>query len=302
MRTCAWPGVPTILLHTPDWFSSQSEQQGYRALRIESTPPSTPTNITMFDPSHPPLVSETLLKKRRSLDELALRRSTTVQVQNKRKRVVRGENVTVKRPEQFVKESRIRQGSLNKMNRRKNTVAQKTKSDNIPKQEYKQSVGFVVRIHEGRHSNEEIKKELKSMNLVKKYDAMFMKLDREGIARLKPLDAYVAYGYITEKSVIELVHRRAHIMEDGDKKALSDNMAVERALEDKNIICLNDLSHEIFAVGEHFIDAKDFLCTFSLASPTGFYQKSVLKVHDDVEAKGGFLGGNGMEQFLHKIL
>ncbi len=138
----------------------------------------------MFDPSQPPLVSETLLKKRRSLDELALRRSTTVQVQNKRKRVVRGENVTVKRPEQFVKENRIRQGSLNKMNRRKNTVAQKTKAAIIPKNEYKQTVGFVVRIHEGRHSNEEIKKELKNMGLSKKYDAVFMKLDRAGIGKI----------------------------------------------------------------------------------------------------------------------
>jgi hypothetical protein len=37
----------------------------------------------MFDPSQPPLVSETLLKKRRSLDELAHRRSVTVQRENK---------------------------------------------------------------------------------------------------------------------------------------------------------------------------------------------------------------------------
>jgi hypothetical protein len=37
----------------------------------------------MFDPSQPPLVSETLLKKRRSLDELALRRAATLQSQNK---------------------------------------------------------------------------------------------------------------------------------------------------------------------------------------------------------------------------
>lgn len=135
----------------------------------------------MFDPSQPPLVSETLLKKRRSLDELALRRSTTVGVQNKRKRVVRGENVTVKRPEQFVKENRIRQGSLNKMKRRKSVVDQKTKTSHIPKEQFQPTVGFAVRIHEGRHSNEEIKLQLKSMGLNKKYDAVFVKLDKEGI-------------------------------------------------------------------------------------------------------------------------
>ena len=37
----------------------------------------------MFDPSQPPLVEETLLKKRRSLDDLILKRSTTVALQNK---------------------------------------------------------------------------------------------------------------------------------------------------------------------------------------------------------------------------
>lgn len=37
----------------------------------------------MFDPSAPPLVSETLLKSRRTLDELTHRRSITVKVQNK---------------------------------------------------------------------------------------------------------------------------------------------------------------------------------------------------------------------------
>ena len=37
----------------------------------------------MYDPSAPPLVSETLLKSRRTLDELSHRRSVTVKVQNK---------------------------------------------------------------------------------------------------------------------------------------------------------------------------------------------------------------------------
>jgi hypothetical protein len=46
------------------------------SVRLESIFP-------MFDPSQPPLVSETLLKKRRSLDELALRRAATLQSQNK---------------------------------------------------------------------------------------------------------------------------------------------------------------------------------------------------------------------------
>lgn len=37
----------------------------------------------MYDPSQPPLVSETLLKNRRSLEDLAFKRSITVETQRK---------------------------------------------------------------------------------------------------------------------------------------------------------------------------------------------------------------------------
>ena len=258
----------------------------------------------MYDPSQPPLVSETLLKKRRSLDELALRRSLVPSTQNKKKRVVRGEDVKIKRPEQFVTEFLIGEGSGNKMSRRKKKVEKKRLP--VPKTAIKDSVGLVVRIHGGRHASPVIKSELRKLGLLKKYDATFVKLDARGIAALKPLDAYVAYGYITKKSVEELVHRRAFIEskdEDGKKLALplSNNITVENALGDKNIICLNDLSHEIYTVGANFEAASKFLTTFHLSSPVGHYEKKVLKVNDEVEKLGGFLGGD-MEAFLCKIL
>lgn len=63
--------------------------------------------VQTFDPNQAPLVSETQLKNRRSLDELIYKRSVTVGVQNSKKRVIRGEDVRIKRPEQFVRENRI---------------------------------------------------------------------------------------------------------------------------------------------------------------------------------------------------
>jgi large subunit ribosomal protein L7e len=90
-------------------------------------------------------------------------------------------------------------------------------------------------------------------------------------------------------------------MVDGIKKPLSDNITVENALAEKNMICLSDLSHEIFNVGDNFEDACKFLCTFNLASPVGHYEKEVLRVHDK-EEKGGFLTEERMEAFLSKII
>lgn len=51
----------------------------------------------------------------------------------------------------------------------------------ISKSDIKSTVGFVVRIHEGRFSNLEIKESLKQLGLRKKYDGCFFKLDDAGL-------------------------------------------------------------------------------------------------------------------------
>lgn len=252
-----------------------------------------------FDPSAPPLVQETLLKKRRSLDELAHWRSVNLKQQVTRKRVVRGEDVKIKRPEQFVREFRIKEGSQNKMKRRKRETERRSHPD-VPKSDIRLTVGVAVRIHEGRHSSTEIKEELRKLGLSKKYDAVFIRLDENGIRKLKPLDAYVAYGYISYKMTDELIHRRAYTDLGGMKRPLSDNMAIEKALGDKGILCLNDLTSEVYNIGVNFDAALSVFKTFKLASPLGHYEKKVLHVHDAVEEKGGFLGDK-MDQFLEKI-
>ena len=253
-----------------------------------------------FDPEKAPLISETLLKNRRSLDELAHRRSVTVGKQVKRKRVVRGEDVKIKRPEQFLRESNIKEGSQRKMQRRMRK-AESRKSPALGGNKIQKTTGFAIRIHEGRHSSPEIKAALRDMGLTKKYDACFVKLDEAGITKLKPYDAYLAYGYISLKSCEELIHRRAFIINGGTKEALRDNVMVENKLGNKGMICLDDMSHEIFNVGKEYEAAKNALCTFKLSAPVGGYEKKVLKIHDEVESKAGFLGEH-MEDFLEKIL
>ena len=253
-----------------------------------------------FDPAAPPLVQETLLKKRRTLEELAHWRSVNLKQQVTRKRVVRGEDIKIKRPEQFVQEFRTKEGSQNKMKRRKREIDRRSHLD-IPKSDIRQTVGVAVRIHEGRHSSPEIKDELRKLGLSKKYDAIFIRLDEAGIRKLKPFDAYVAYGYVSYKMTDELIHRRAYTDFGGPKRPLADNIAVEKALGDKGILCLNDLTNEIYNIGVHFEAALSVFKTFKLSSPVGHYEKKVLHVHDAVEEKGGFLG-NKIDQFLEKIV
>ena len=258
--------------------------------------------MSTFDPSAPPLVSETLLKNRRSLDELAYRRSVALKTQQTRKRLIRGEDVRIKRPEQFLREKQIQQGSLRKMERRKR-MAEKRSSVDVPKDSIQSTVGIAVRIHAGRHAAPEIKKALREMGLNKKYDAVFLRLDAEQIKKLKAFDAYVAYGYISNSLVKQLMQRRAYTSAvSGQRHTLSDNMVIEGLLGEKcGILCVSDLVHELYTVGEHFDVAKSLLCTFKLAAPVGGFEKDVLKVHDKVEEKGGFIGSD-MEAFIAKIV
>jgi len=88
---------------------------------------------------------------------------------------------------------------------------------------------------------------------------------------------------------------------EGEKKPLSDNVTIENVLGDKNILCLSDLSHEIFTIGSNFEAALQILCPFNLSAPVGNFEKTILQAHDKVEGKGGFLV-DGMDEFLQKIL
>lgn len=96
----------------------------------------------------------------------------------------------------------------------------------------------------------------------------------------------------------ELIHRRAHVHVDGQQKPLADNLTVEGLLGEQNIICLEDLSHEIFSVGAHFDTASSILAPFQLTEPAGKFEKNILKARED---KGGFKGEE-MEAFLTKLL
>lgn len=185
---------------------------------------------------------------------------------------------------------------------RRRRMAEKRVNVDVPKNSIQNTVGIVVRIHEGRHSSKEIKKELKEFGLNKKYDAIFMKLDSDNIRKLKPLDAYVAYGYISQQLVEQLLQRRAYTKAETNKKhTLSDNLTIEKLLGEYNILCVNDLVHEIYNIGINFDIAKSLLCTFQLAAPVGGYEKKILHIHHEVEEKGGFIGNN-MEEFITKII
>ena len=111
----------------------------------------------------------------------------------------------------------------------------------------------------------------------------------------------MAYGFLSNQAVTELIHRHAYTLEKGQLKPLSDNLIIEKLLGDKNILCLNDLVHEIYHVGENFDSCLRVLKPFKLAQPVGNFEKKILNVHDEVESHAGFIGDK-IEEFIQKIV
>lgn len=54
---------------------------------------------------------------------------------------------------------------------------------------------------------------------------------------------------------------------------LTDNSIIEGELGKKGIICMEDLIHEIFTVGDNFKKANNFLWPFKLSCPRGGFRK-----------------------------
>merc|ERR1712137_1012372 len=79
---------------------------------------------------------------------------------------------------------------------------------------------------------------------------------------------YITWGYPNLKSVRDLVYKRGHAKVRGRRIPLTSNDIIERKLGANNIICMEDLVHEVFTVGSSFKYASNFLWPFKLNTPT----------------------------------
>jgi large subunit ribosomal protein L7e len=92
---------------------------------------------------------------------------------------------------------------------------------------------------------------------------VFVKLTETIYPLLKLISPYTVIGQPSLQSVRQLVQKRATVTveQDGEKKQikLNDNNLVEEKLGDEGIICIEDIVHEIVALGENFKKVTYFL-------------------------------------------
>ncbi|MDC9967001.1 uL30 family ribosomal protein, partial [Shigella flexneri] len=84
------------------------------------------------------------------------------------------------------------------------------------------------------------------------FNGVFLKVNKATINMLRRVEPYVAYGYPNLKSVRELIYKRGYGKLTKQRIPLSNNQVIEEGLGKHNIICIEDLVHEIMTVGPHF--------------------------------------------------
>eukprot|EP00877_Chromochloris_zofingiensis_P006287 jgi/Chrzof1/1911/Cz10g26010.t1 len=101
-------------------------------------------------------------------------------------------------------------------------------------------------------------------------------INKATIGLLKRVEPYIAWGYPNLKTVKELMYKRGFAKVNGNRIPLTDNKVVEQELGKHNIICVEDLIHEIYTVGPAFREANNFLWPFKLSSAVGGIDKKRL--------------------------
>lgn len=259
------------------------------------------------------LVPEAILKKKHDLDEMKARRAAQLIINpigNRKVFNAKTKVIKVRKPESILAKARsIRNYSIRykrvlkkgMQKRASNDKIQQTKiviPDGVTTEEEEvklqkevkfvaNSVGsklvFIIRIREPNGMPKNVKKILNNMKLKSMNEGIFLRYDETTRKKLHLIEPWVTYGNPSKSVINDLIRRRGHGKIDNKRVPLSDNIIIEKALSDEtngDIICVDDVVHELHVVGDNFRKVNSFLWTFQLTSPKTRYQKQKLNVKD----------------------
>ncbi|CAL9010806.1 unnamed protein product [Prunus brigantina] len=203
-------------------------------------------------------VNEVVLKRRKSNEELALRRKE--QLEQRKFRSQKNKQEFIKKPEDFVKEFRYREMDLVHMKHRLKRKRPELETTNP-------QLLLVIRIQGKNDMHPTVRKTLYSLRLRKIFNAVFVKASDAIIEKLLRVQPYVSYGYPNLKNVRELIYKKGFAKIDKKKVPLTDNNLIEQEMGKHDIICIEDIVHEIATIGPHFKEVTSFLWPFVLNKP-----------------------------------
>jgi large subunit ribosomal protein L7e len=216
-------------------------------------------------------VPESILKKRQRNEKLAAARAEAGAKTLKASRKKRA--AQFRSAETYVKEYR----QIENDNIRLRRIA---KAQGNFYREPESKIVFVIRLRGIIGVSPKVRKILALLRLRQIHNGVFLRVNKPIMHMLRMVEPFIAYGYPSLKSVRELIYKRGHGKVNKQRIPLTDNSIIEQALGKHNIICVEDLIHEIATVGPHFKEANNFLYPFKLSSPLGAFQKMKLHHND----------------------
>lgn len=237
-----------------------------------------------------PTVPESVLKKRQVRKAVKEAQRVKSQVRQKERRV---KHATIfKRAEKYVKEYRQQERDLVRLQRQ----AKSKGNFYIPAEN---KLAFVVRIKGINGVAPKPRKVLQLLRLRQINNGVFVKLNKATINMLRIAEPFITWGYPSLKTIRELVYKRGFGKVKGQRIPLTSNDVIESRLKKHNIICMEDLIHEIFTVGPHFKQANNFLWHFKLNNPRHGWRKKTTHY-----VEGGDAGNreNRINHLLKKMI
>lgn len=133
---------------------------------------------------------------------------------------------------------------------------------------------FVMRVPQlNKHSKMSAKAEkvLEILRLTEENMGVFVKATSASIPALKIVAPFIVVGQPSLALVRELFHKRAaYINDDGEKVKLDNNQVVEDVFgDDLGFVCVEDLVHELYSLGDNFKRVSRWIAPFKLTSPIG---------------------------------
>merc|ERR1712216_712729 len=190
------------------------------------------------------------------------------------------EKDTFKRAEKYIAEYKDSENSAIRMRREAKAAGNVYVADQA-------KIAFVIRIRGIIGVSPKVRKILQLLRLRQLHNGVFIKLNGATDKMLRLVEPYIAYGYPSLKSVKDLIYKRGFGKVNKQRIPITDNSVIEQVLGKQEIICVEDLIHEIFTCGPNFKAASNFLWPFKLSSPLGGFKKKKLH-HND----GGSAGNN----------
>ncbi|KAK2466801.1 hypothetical protein APHAL10511_001059 [Amanita phalloides] len=232
-------------------------------------------------------VPETLLKKRKQNEKA--REERLVAAAEARKAAKAKRKVIFKRAEQYVKEYLAKEREEVRLKR----VARAAGDFYVPAQP---KVYFVIRIRGINEIAPKPRKILQLLRLLQINNGVFVKVTRATQQMLRLIEPYVTYGEPNLKSIRELIYKRGYGKVNKQRIPITNNAVIEENLGKHDILCVEDLVHEIATAGPHFKQASNFLWPFKLSNPTGGWRTRKFKHY----VQGGDFGDR--ESNINKLV